>query len=131
VILLALGMGMSGYLAGASALAVSTNVVAVHSARSKVPGPHPTERPTATASPSNVASLEAILASVKKQQEAVEQRIQQLQQQSHSGGTVDVATMFQLQFQMQQMSQYMETMSNVLSAVHQEMMTVARAAKGQ
>jgi DNA-binding IclR family transcriptional regulator len=47
------------------------------------------------------------------------------------GGTVNLGTMFQLQFQMQQMSQYVEAVSNTLQAVHQEMMTMARATKGQ
>jgi hypothetical protein len=47
------------------------------------------------------------------------------------GGAVNLGTMFQLQFQMQQMSQYVEAVSNTLQAVHQEMMTMARATKGQ
>jgi hypothetical protein len=48
-----------------------------------------------------------------------------------TGGTVSLTTMFQLQFRMQIMSQYVEAVSNTLSAVHQEMMTMARATKGQ
>jgi len=48
-----------------------------------------------------------------------------------TGGTVNLGTMFQMQFRMQIMSQYIEAVSNTLSAVHQEMMTMARATKGQ
>lgn len=48
-----------------------------------------------------------------------------------SGGTVNLGTMFQLQFRMQVMSQFTEAVSNVLSAVHNEMIQMARAAKGQ
>lgn len=45
-------------------------------------------------------------------------------------GTVDLGTMFNLQFRMQILSQYMEAVSNVLTAVHTEMITMARAVKG-
>ena len=45
-------------------------------------------------------------------------------------GTVNLQVMFALQFAMQMMSQYMEACSNTLSAVHNEMMTMARATKG-
>ncbi len=48
-----------------------------------------------------------------------------------TGGTVGLETMFKLQFRMQIMSQYIEAVSNTLSAVHQEMVTMARATKGQ
>jgi hypothetical protein len=48
-----------------------------------------------------------------------------------TGGTVNLGTMFQLQFRMQVMSQYIEAVSNTLSAVHSEMVTMARATKGQ
>lgn len=47
-----------------------------------------------------------------------------------SGGTVNLTTMFKLQFRMQIMSQYIEAVSNTLSAVHNEMITMARATKG-
>lgn len=50
--------------------------------------------------------------------------------ESATGGTVDLGTMFNLQFHMQVMSQYIEAVSNTLSAVHQEMITMARATKG-
>ncbi|MCH9611144.1 MAG: hypothetical protein S4CHLAM81_14820 [Chlamydiales bacterium] len=59
----------------------------------------------------------------------VQQYLHQLEQAS--GGTVDLATMFNMQFHMQIMSQYIEAVSNTLSAVHNEMMTMARAVKGQ
>ncbi len=48
-----------------------------------------------------------------------------------TGGSVNLATMFRMQFQMQIMSQYVEAVSNTLSAVNNEMMTMARAVKGQ
>lgn len=48
-----------------------------------------------------------------------------------SAGTVSLGKMFQLQFRMQIMSQYVEAVSNSLSAVHNEMVTMARATKGQ
>lgn len=62
--------------------------------------------------------------------DAVKNYITQLEQKS-TGGTVDLGQMFQLQFRMQIMSQYVEAMSNVLSAAHNNMMTMARATKGQ
>ncbi|MCH9608593.1 MAG: hypothetical protein S4CHLAM45_11710 [Chlamydiales bacterium] len=51
--------------------------------------------------------------------------------ESSSGGSVNLATMFKMQFQMQVMSQYTEAVSNTLSAVNNEMITMARAVKGQ
>ncbi|MCB1180445.1 MAG: DUF5407 family protein [Chlamydiia bacterium] len=48
-----------------------------------------------------------------------------------TGGTVNLGTMFQLQFRMQIMSQYVEAVSNALSAVHTEMITMARATSGK
>ena len=51
--------------------------------------------------------------------------------ESSSGKSVDLSTMFQLQFRMQIMTQYTEACSNTLSAVHNEMVTMARATKGQ
>lgn len=59
----------------------------------------------------------------------VQQYLHQLEQAT--GGTVNLATMFNMQFHMQIMSQYIEAVSNTLSAVHNEMMTMARAVKGQ
>lgn len=46
-------------------------------------------------------------------------------------GDVNLGQMFKLQFHMQVMSQYIEATSNTLSAVHGEMITMARATKGQ
>lgn len=51
--------------------------------------------------------------------------------ESATGGTVNLGRMFSMQFHMQVMSQYIEAVSNTLSAVHNEMMTMARAVKGQ
>jgi hypothetical protein len=50
--------------------------------------------------------------------------------ESATGGTVDLGNMFNMQFHMQIMSQYIEAVSNTLSAVHTEMITMARATKG-
>jgi flagellar biosynthesis chaperone FliJ len=51
--------------------------------------------------------------------------------ESATSGTVNLGQMFQMQFQMQVLSQYIEAVSNTLSAVHNEMVTMARATKGQ
>lgn len=51
--------------------------------------------------------------------------------ESATGGTVNLGRMFRMQFSMQVMSQYVEAVSNTLSAVNNEMMTMARAVKGQ
>jgi hypothetical protein len=61
----------------------------------------------------------------------VQELLSQIERESHEGGEVSLATMFQLQFQMQIMSQYVEAVSNTLAAIHQEMLTMARATKGQ
>ena len=53
------------------------------------------------------------------------------QLQAATGGQVDLGQMFKMQFNMQMMSQYVEATSNTLSAVHNEMMSMARAVKGQ
>jgi len=53
------------------------------------------------------------------------------QLETSTGGTVNLATMFNMQFHMQIMSQYIEAVSNTLSAVNNEMVTMARATKGQ
>lgn len=60
---------------------------------------------------------------------SVQDYLAQLEQAT--GGTVNLATMFNMQFHMQIMSQYIEAVSNTLSAVHNEMITMARATKGQ
>jgi hypothetical protein len=57
--------------------------------------------------------------------------LQTLEQQGATGGSVNIGLMMSLQFQMQIMSQFIEAVSNTLSAVHNEMMTCARATKGQ
>jgi hypothetical protein len=61
----------------------------------------------------------------------VQSYLAQLEQAGGSSGGVDMGTMFRMQFQMQIMSQYTEAVSNVLSAVHNEMVSMARATKGQ
>jgi hypothetical protein len=47
------------------------------------------------------------------------------------GTSVNPSTMFNLQFHMQVMSQYLESASNTLSSIHNEMITLAHATKGQ
>ena len=51
--------------------------------------------------------------------------------ESSTSGTVSLGTMFSMQFQMQIMSQYISACSNVLTAAHSAMMTMASATKGQ
>lgn len=60
---------------------------------------------------------------------AVQSKLSDLE--SNTGGTVNLGTMFQMQMQMQLLSQYVEAVSNTMSAVHNEMITMARAIKGQ
>ncbi len=74
-------------------------------------------------------NFQQMLEGLGKYVQNVQQYLHQLEQ--GSGGTVNLATMFNMQFHMQVMSQYIEAMSNTLSAVHNEMMTMARATKGQ
>ncbi|MBF5050668.1 hypothetical protein CLAVI_000283 [Candidatus Clavichlamydia salmonicola] len=45
-------------------------------------------------------------------------------------GVMDLGNMFQLQFCMQTLSQFVEAASNVLTAANTEMITMARAVKG-
>lgn len=70
-----------------------------------------------------------MLQGLQKYVDSVQSYLTQLEQAT--GGTVNLATMFNMQFHMQIMSQYIEAVSNCLSAVHNEMITMARATKGQ
>ncbi len=70
-----------------------------------------------------------MLAGLERYVESVKTYLAQLE--TATGGTVNLATMFNMQFHMQIMSQYIEAVSNTLSAVHNEMITMARAVKGQ
>lgn len=69
-----------------------------------------------------ITGMQTYTSSVKKSLDQLEQT---------TGGSVNLATMFKMQFHMQIMSQYVEAVSNTLSAVNNEMMTMARAVKGQ
>lgn len=70
-----------------------------------------------------------MLQGLEKYVDSVKTYLSQLE--AATGGTVNLATMFNMQFHMQIMSQYIEAVSNTLSAVHNEMVTMARATKGQ
>ncbi|MEZ5315314.1 MAG: DUF5407 family protein [Chlamydiales bacterium] len=70
-----------------------------------------------------------ILKGLESYVQSVQTYLNQLE--AATGGTVNLATMFNMQFHMQIMSQYIEAVSNALSAVHNEMVTMARAVKGQ
>jgi len=70
-----------------------------------------------------------MLQGLQRYVQSVQTYLSQLEQAT--GGTVNLATMFNMQFHMQIMSQYIEAVSNTLSAVHNEMITMARATKGQ
>ena len=48
-----------------------------------------------------------------------------------SSGSVSLAVMFKLQFAMQVLAQYIEASANTLTAAHNEMLTMAKATKGQ
>jgi hypothetical protein len=71
----------------------------------------------------------AMLQGLGRYVEAVQSYLSKLE--SSTGGTVNLGTMFNMQFHMQIMSQYIEAVSNTLSACHNEMVTMARAVKGQ
>jgi hypothetical protein len=68
-----------------------------------------------------------MLAGLRQYTGQVDQSMQQ-PQDAGSGGSVNLETMFQLQFRTQTMSQYLETVSNTLSAMHNEMITMASRA---
>jgi chromosome segregation ATPase len=70
-----------------------------------------------------------MLAGLRQYTSQVDQAMRQLQ--DSGSGSVNLEAMFQLQFRMQAMSQYLETVSNTLSAMHSEMITMARAEQGQ
>ena len=70
-----------------------------------------------------------MLEGLQRYVQSVQTYLSQLEQAT--GGTVNLATMFNMQFHMQIMSQYIEAVSNTLSACHNEMITMARATKGQ
>ncbi len=69
-----------------------------------------------------------MLDALQKQVSAVEYYLDKMKNATQSG--VQIGMMFTLQFQMQCMSQVSEACANCLSAVHNEMMTMARATKG-
>lgn len=54
-----------------------------------------------------------------------------LSQLTADKGSVDLGTMFNMQFHMQMLSQFVEAASNTLTAVHNEMLSMAKATKGQ
>jgi len=86
---------------------------------------------TPTTNPTNIASLQQILATLQSHQEAMEQQLAQLRKLDAAGGTVEPSVMFELQIKMQTASQYIEGCSNVMSAIHNEMISIARATKGR
>ena len=86
---------------------------------------------TPTTNPTNIASLQQTLATLQGHQEAMEQQLAQLRKLDAAGGTADPAAMLELQIRMQTASQYIEACSNVMSAIHSEMIGLARATKGR
>jgi hypothetical protein len=84
--------------------------------------------PPGDASPGSF-NFAQMLSGLERYVQSVQSYLAQLEQAT--GGTVSLATMFNMQFHMQIMSQYIEAVSNTLSAVHNEMITMARATKGQ
>jgi hypothetical protein len=74
-------------------------------------------------------NFDAMLQGLQRYVQGVQTYLSKLEQST--GGNVDLGTMFKMQFHMQIMSQYVEAVSNTLSAVNNEMITMARATKGQ
>ena len=70
-----------------------------------------------------------MISGMQKYTDKVQDNLKALENQT--GGSVNLSTMFKMQFSMQIMSQYVEAVSNTLSAVNNEMMTMARAVRGQ
>ena len=77
--------------------------------------------PTAFSFTDMINHLEKVVGQVK----------QYLDKLQSSEGNVDLGVMFKMQFNMQMMSQFIEACSSTLTAVHSEMLTMAKATKGQ
>jgi hypothetical protein len=125
-ILVTLGLAASSLLVISSSLAVPSAGAQPRSREAQATAGRSTTTP-----PTDEASLDGILGSLKKEVATDERELEQLKKEADAGGSVSPAVMLQLQFQMQQMSQYIEAVSNTLSAIHQEMMSMARATKGR
>ncbi|NGX55047.1 MAG: hypothetical protein KR126chlam2_00669 [Chlamydiae bacterium] len=74
-------------------------------------------------------NFNSMLTGLGKFASGVQSQLKKLQ--SATSGAVSLSTMFTLQFNMQVMSQYMEAVSNTLTAVNTEMINMAKGAKGQ
>lgn len=83
---------------------------------------------TTTPASCSAFSFTDMLNGVCKYVKGVQDHLKELE--TSTQGTVDLGTMFNLQFRMQILSQYMESVSNILTAVNTEMLTMARAIKG-
>ena len=74
------------------------------------------------------------IAALQRQMTEYQQKIQELVAEieaAEKDGHVSIDKMMQLQMQMNSMSQYVEAVSSALQAMHQAMMSMARAIKGQ
>lgn len=74
------------------------------------------------------------IAALQRQMTEYQQKIQELVAEieaAEKDGHVSIDKMMQLQMQMSLMSQYVEAVSSALQAMHQSMMSMARAIKGQ
>ena len=74
-------------------------------------------------------NLTNMIAGLEKQVTRVQDYLTKLEQSE--GSSVNLSDMFRMQMAMQLMSQYTETTSNSMTAVHQLMMSMAKATKGQ
>jgi hypothetical protein len=74
-------------------------------------------------------NFDEMIQGLSKYVQSVQSYLHQLE--SATGGNVNLGLMFNMQFHMQIMSQYIEAVSNTLSACNNEMVTMARATKGQ
>ena len=78
------------------------------------------ENPAASGAASNFSQL---ISGLGQSVDQIQQGLQQIQ--DNMSGDISLGMMFQLQFAMQTMSQYIQSVSNVLTAINQELVAVA------
>lgn len=93
----------------------------------------PTTVTTGPAPSTDTAPAELTEEVLESELESYESRVNELQQELEnlSGSNISIAQEMKIQFQMQVLTQYIEAVSNTLSEVNQEMLTMANAVKGQ
>ena len=76
----------------------------------------------------NFSSYEDMIKRVENRDRIIENLLNQMKKDN---GTMNLSSMMELQFRMQMMSQYVEAVSNLMTEVHNAMMTLIRGIKGQ